>query len=154
MRSTVALALAWLVLVVPASGCIEADVADGTLLCSLDPHRLCPHGYYCAADDYCYRDGHAPALRDLAGVGPGGDLGGGGEDMSGTVGDDMSVPVGADMNGTVGADMSGIVGDDMSGTVGDDMSGTVGDDMSGTVGDDMSETEDLGVSTASDLATD
>jgi hypothetical protein len=38
--------------------CIEADVDDGILLCSTDPHRLCPRHYYCADNDYCYHDGH------------------------------------------------------------------------------------------------
>jgi hypothetical protein len=38
--------------------CIEADVNDGVLLCSLDPNRPCPRQYYCAGDGYCYHDGH------------------------------------------------------------------------------------------------
>jgi hypothetical protein len=61
------------VLVVPLSGCIEADVTDGVLLCSLDPNRLCPRGYYCASNNFCYRNGDLPSMyvpRDGSAVVP------------------------------------------------------------------------------------
>jgi hypothetical protein len=49
------------------AGCLEADVADGVLLCSDVPGRACPRNYYCAANDYCYKLGHKPgALPDFA----------------------------------------------------------------------------------------
>ena len=41
-------------------GCLEADVGDGTLVCSKVPGRACPHGLYCANNNYCYHDGKGP----------------------------------------------------------------------------------------------
>jgi hypothetical protein len=51
------------------AGCLEANVDDGLLICSDVPDRRCPRGYYCAANNYCYHDGHAappPRWTDMA----------------------------------------------------------------------------------------
>jgi hypothetical protein len=59
MRRIAALMFAF-ALAMTLGACIEADVPDGTLLCSLDRDRPCPHHYYCADDGYCYHDGDKP----------------------------------------------------------------------------------------------
>jgi hypothetical protein len=41
-------------------GCLEANVDDGTLVCSTVPGRACPRGFYCASNNYCYHDGKGP----------------------------------------------------------------------------------------------
>jgi len=51
------------VFLVPATGCIEADVGDGILLCSTDPSRPCPRNYFCADNGYCYHNGDKPYER-------------------------------------------------------------------------------------------
>jgi hypothetical protein len=49
------------------AGCLDAQVDDGVLLCSDVPGRACPRNYYCANNNYCYRDGHGPGTtRDLS----------------------------------------------------------------------------------------
>jgi len=63
MRALVILAL--------ASGC-AALPDDGALQCNADPAHACPDGFQCAADNRCYRVGHAPpAGADMA---TGGDM--------------------------------------------------------------------------------
>jgi hypothetical protein len=47
------------------AGCLQASFTDGTLLCSGQIGRECPEGYYCAPDNYCFKNGHDAGL-DLA----------------------------------------------------------------------------------------
>jgi hypothetical protein len=75
-----------LVGLVAGVGCADLHFPSGTLRCYSD--RRCPEGYYCAADDRCWRRGEAPAPsdagfdlvtsgpRDLGGVDPLADLSG------------------------------------------------------------------------------
>jgi hypothetical protein len=42
------------------AGCLDADVDNGILVCSSVPGRACPHGYYCAYNNFCYHDGKGP----------------------------------------------------------------------------------------------
>ncbi len=76
----------WLVAFVALAsfgGCLSLDAPDGALLCSTNPKRLCPVGFYClAGDNTCWRDGHFPA--DMAQ--PTQSFPGGGED-------DLSLPL-------------------------------------------------------------
>ncbi len=48
-----------------AGGCIGVDSPDGVLVCSTVPGRQCPHGFYCAPDNTCWRDGD-PFTGDLS----------------------------------------------------------------------------------------
>jgi hypothetical protein len=50
------------------AGCFETNVADGVLQCNPNPKRACPRGYFCAANQLCYRNGHLPdfGLADLS----------------------------------------------------------------------------------------
>jgi hypothetical protein len=56
----VALSLSIFLFSLGVAGCLEADVANGTLMCSKQPGRACPRGFYCANNNYCYHDGEGP----------------------------------------------------------------------------------------------
>ena len=59
-----AIALAAVILL--AGGCLEINSPDGTIECRDAPTRQCPHRFYCAWNNRCYRDGHpAPPTDDL-----------------------------------------------------------------------------------------
>jgi hypothetical protein len=79
------------------SGCLGIDATDGALICSDNPLRQCPQGFYClASSNHCWRYGHFP--EDMAEPGqfnPGGPP------------DDLSVPVSDDL----GTDDSGVPAD-------------------------------------------
>lgn len=83
-----ALALAALMLL--AGGCLEISATDGAIECSNVPDRLCPHHWYCAWNNRCYRDGHAAPPMDM-----------GGPDLQtpdfSTSDDDLSVPASFDL---------------------------------------------------------
>lgn len=60
-------AFALAALLVCAAGCLDITSPDGTLTCSNIPDRRCPHHFYCAWNNRCYRDGHeAPPMTDMA----------------------------------------------------------------------------------------
>jgi hypothetical protein len=42
-----------------AAGCTKPDYGDGHLQCAPST-RICPSGFYCAADDHCWRNGSGP----------------------------------------------------------------------------------------------
>lgn len=52
-------------LALSGAGCLKASFSDGSLLCSGTVGRECPEGYFCAPNNYCYRNGHDAGL-DLA----------------------------------------------------------------------------------------
>ncbi|HZS41194.1 MAG TPA: hypothetical protein VFF06_30400 [Polyangia bacterium] len=65
-----------------AAACTAPEFGDGHLECAAAA-AACPDGFYCAADQHCWRQGSGPPLADLATLGadlatadlaPGGDL--------------------------------------------------------------------------------
>jgi N-acetylneuraminic acid mutarotase len=40
------------------TGCLETTAADGVLKCATGHSELCPDGYYCAANNTCFHNGH------------------------------------------------------------------------------------------------
>lgn len=51
-----------IVLSIFAVGCLRTTVDNGILKCATDSQRQCPVGYYCAADNTCWKNGAAPTL--------------------------------------------------------------------------------------------
>lgn len=60
-------AFALAALLLAAGGCLDIDTPDGTLTCNTESPRQCPHHFYCAWNNRCYRDGHpAPPPMDMS----------------------------------------------------------------------------------------
>jgi hypothetical protein len=58
IRAAVALGVA-----LAAAGCTTPRYGDGDLQCA--PGGVCPRGFFCAADQHCWRNGSGPPLVDL-----------------------------------------------------------------------------------------
>jgi hypothetical protein len=77
--------VALLALIFSASGCLDVDALDGTIICSAVTGRECPRGYYCLQpNNTCWRNGHAPV--DMARPRPPVDLAVPRDDLSAQVG--------------------------------------------------------------------
>lgn len=86
------------VAVAAVAGCTSPSYGDGHLQCAAD--GACPSGFYCAADDHCWRAGSGPPAVDLS-------IPAGGDDLALPVDDlataDLAIPSSscASLSGTV-----------------------------------------------------
>lgn len=71
------------VLVALAAGCTSPSYGNGHLQCAASG-RACPEGFYCAADQRCWRTGTGPSSDDLATPAP--------DDLALSMPDDLTAP--------------------------------------------------------------